>query len=95
MTNKYYSSKKASSKQQLPAGQPNYEDKEVWIQVQSEGVGGSVQTIGTQKLNLSKFVAQYNTQQTFLEMVAFPPGGLVGDLELQVVLRHIQKGAGG
>ena len=77
----------------MPAG-PQWKEKEIWISVQSEGVGGNVQNIGSQKLNLAKFVAQFFAQQEpmiqCLEVVPFPMGGLVGDLELQVSIMHVR-----
>lgn len=55
MTNEY--SQKKGGKNQPPM---IWVDKEVFISVLSEGVGGKVQVIGTQMINMSKFVA-HNT----------------------------------
>ncbi len=52
----------------------------------SEGGGGNVQSIGVQKFNLANIIAQYYAeaeQKTqFTEILPYPQGGLVGDLEL-------------
>ncbi len=39
-----------------------WESKEVYISVLSEGVGGKVQIIGTQKLDLARFVTAFTLQ---------------------------------
>ena len=63
-TNKFQASLSKEQKKSKVPDQSGLQwaEKEVWISVQSEGLGGNVQTIGSQRLNLSKYVAQNNLQ---------------------------------
>lgn len=56
----------------------------------SEGNGGNIQSIGVQKFNMATIVSQYYVeyeQKThFTELLPFPQGGLVGDIELSFTI---------
>ena len=69
-----------------------WQEKEIFVTVLSEGVGGKVQVIGTQKVDLAKYISLFTvnpSQVVFKDTVNFPPNGLVGDLEVQIVLKLI------